>query len=442
MIRIGNRDFFPEKHTYIMGILNVTPDSFSDGSHFKELDAALRHVEEMVREGADIIDIGGESTRPGADPVDAEEEISRVLPVIEAVTERFDIPLSLDTYKASTARMGAEAGVHMINDIWGLKGDRDMAAVVGASGLPVCISHNRNDTDYSDFVTDVISDLKESIDIASRNGITPDRIILDPGVGFAKTLEQNLEIIAGLRRISDIGYPVLLGVSRKSVIGRTLGLDVKDRLEGSLAAAAWGVMHGAGFLRVHDVQAHVRLVRMLEAIGAYACPESRGETGALADGKPYAHTAYLSFGSNMGDRQGYIDKALKLLEEDPQIGIVKVSSVIETAPYGGVEQDPFLNGAVMIRTAYAPEALLDRINEIELLCDRVRRIRWGPRTLDLDILLYDDEIIDTRRLTVPHTDMANRDFVLDPLCEIAPDVIHPVLGVSVKEMRDNLKHRS
>ena len=188
---IGNTTFDEDK-TYVCGILNVTPDSFSDGGKFNKLDAALYHAEEMIEEGAMLIDIGGESTRPGYTMISDEEEIERVVPVIEALKSRFDVPLSLDTYKSKVAKAGIESGIDLINDIWGLKYDKAMAKVVADSGLPICIMHNRDNTDYTDFMTDVVSDLKESVDMAITAGIERDKLILDPGVGFAKNLEQNI----------------------------------------------------------------------------------------------------------------------------------------------------------------------------------------------------------------------------------------------------------
>ncbi len=265
-MRIGSRDFDTDNHTYVMGILNVTPDSFWDGGKYRGMDVALGHVAQMIRDGADIIDIGGESTRPGATPVEAADEIERVLPVIEAVRDRFDIPVSLDTYKNTVAWAGIGAGVDMINDVWGLKGDERMAEVIAQSHVPVCIMHNRENERYSDIVTDVISDLKNSIEIASNAGIPDENIMIDPGIGFAKDHDQNMKLMAHLDELRSLGYPVLLGTSRKSMIGQALDLPAGERLEGSLATTAWGMQHGVSFVRVHDVKEHVRLIRMIEAI--------------------------------------------------------------------------------------------------------------------------------------------------------------------------------
>ena len=262
---IGNTTFDEDK-TYVCGILNVTPDSFSDGGKFNKLDAALYHAEEMIEEGAMLIDIGGESTRPGYTMISDEEEIERVVPVIEALKSSFDIPLSLDTYKSKVAKAGIESGIDMINDIWGLKYDKAMAKLVADSGLPVCIMHNRDNTDYNDFMTDVILDLKESVDIATAAGIDKGKIILDPGVGFAKDLEQNIIVMKELDRLNEFNLPILLGTSRKSVIGLTLDLPKDERVEGTLVTTVLAVIKGCMFVRVHDVKENVRTIKMAEAL--------------------------------------------------------------------------------------------------------------------------------------------------------------------------------
>lgn len=263
---IGNKDFDVNNHTYVMGILNVTPDSFSDGGKWNEMDAALAHVEQMLAEGMDILDIGGESTRPGYTMISDEEEIARVVPVIEAVKARFDVPVSLDTYKAGVAKAGIDAGIDLVNDIWGLKYDGKMAAVIAESKLPCCLMHNRKNEDYIDYIKDVLADLQETLDIAEKAGIARDKIILDPGVGFAKSYEQNLQIIKELSALNVFGLPVLLGTSRKSVVGLTLDLPRDERVEGTLATTVLGVQQHAAFVRVHDVKENVRAIKMTEAI--------------------------------------------------------------------------------------------------------------------------------------------------------------------------------
>lgn len=265
-MRIGNREYAATGHTYVMGILNVTPDSFSDGGKWNRKEQALKRVEEMLAEGADMIDIGGESTRPGYVPISEEEEIDRVAPVIESVKAEFDVPVSLDTYKGQVAEAGIAAGADMINDIWGLKHDDKIASVISKSNLPCCLMHNRKNPVYTSFLEEVAEDLSESVRLAEQAGIDKGKILLDPGVGFAKSYEQNLEVIRHLEKLSELGYPLLLGCSRKSVVGLTLELPVDQRVEGTLVTTVMGVMKGCMFVRVHDVKENVRAVKMTEAI--------------------------------------------------------------------------------------------------------------------------------------------------------------------------------
>ena len=265
-MRIGSRDFATTGHTYIMGILNVTPDSFSDGGKFNQIDAALKHAEEMIRDGADVIDIGGESTRPGYTKISDEEETGRVVPVIEAVKKEFEIPISVDTYKSGVAEAAAQAGADLINDIWGLKYDARMAEVIAKSGLACCLMHNRDNTEDRNFMEDVKQDLRETIALAKAAGIADDKIILDPGVGFAKSYENNLEVIRRLKEFNELKYPVLLGTSRKSVIGLTLDLPAAERVEGTIVTTVMAVEAGCMFVRVHDVKENHRAIQMAEAI--------------------------------------------------------------------------------------------------------------------------------------------------------------------------------
>ena len=264
---IGNKQFPLETHTYIMGILNVTPDSFSDGGNYNSVDAALFQVEKMLAEGCDIIDVGGESTRPGFTEISVKEECERVVPVIQAIKARFDVPISLDTYKYEVAKEGILAGADMINDIWGLKYDNgEMAEVIAAHKVACCLMHNRRNVQYNVFLQDVLQDLKESIAIAQKAGIASDKIILDPGVGFAKSYEQNLEILKNLEVFKSLGYPMLLGTSRKSVIGLTLDLPSNQREEGTLVTTTKAVWAGYQFVRVHDCEKNKRAIQMAEAI--------------------------------------------------------------------------------------------------------------------------------------------------------------------------------
>ena len=265
-MRIGQRDFRTKGHAYVMGILNVTPDSFSDGGKYNDLDQALYHVEKMITDGLDIVDVGGESTRPGYTQISAQEEIERVTPVIEAIKSRFNVPISLDTYKSEVAKAGIAAGVDMINDIWGLKYDENMAQVIAESGLPCCLSHNRKEMKYKNLIEEMFWDLEASLELASSKGIAYDKIILDPGIGYGKSYENNLEISDNLQKFHSLGYPLLLGASRKSVVGMGLDLPVNDRMEGTLVTTVYGVQRGVMFVRVHDVKENARAVKMTEAI--------------------------------------------------------------------------------------------------------------------------------------------------------------------------------
>ena len=263
-----NQKEFDSQCCHIMGILNVTPDSFSDGGKWNQMDRALLHTEEMIRDGAEIIDIGGESTRPGYQKVTEDEEIERVVPYIRAVREKFNIPVSIDTYKAKVARAAVEAGAGLINDIWGFKGDPKMAETAAALRVPCCVMHNRNleTHPYHNLMEDVLNDLKESIRLGLDAGVRPEHIITDPGIGFGKTLEDNLVVMKHLERLKELGYPILLGTSRKSMIGLTLSLPVEERVEGTVATTVFGVMKGCSFVRVHDVKENYRAMKMTEAM--------------------------------------------------------------------------------------------------------------------------------------------------------------------------------
>lgn len=273
---IGNREFDTKNGVYVMGILNVTPDSFSDGGLWTERAAALRQAGRMAEEGAAIIDIGGESTRPGHTPVSAEDEAARVLPIVEAVKRETGLPVSIDTYKAEVARAALEAGADMVNDIWGLRRDGgEMAALIAGTGAACCLMHNRERAEYADFMADMLSDLRETLAIADRAVIARSSIVLDPGIGFGKTYEQNLIAMNRLDELLAFGCPVLLAASRKSVIGLTLDLPADQRLEGTIATTVAGVLRGAAFVRVHDVKENLRAARMALAIRREAGLDAR-----------------------------------------------------------------------------------------------------------------------------------------------------------------------
>ncbi len=283
------------QRTYIMGILNATPDSFSGDGLVNEADmvaAALARAKRMLAEGADILDIGGESTRPGSAPVSADEELKRVIPIIRAIRAETDVVISIDTSKAIVAQAALAAGADMVNDVWGLRLDSDMAAVVAEAGVPIILMHNRSHPKhaaidptlggryvgiaYENLIEDVKRELAHSIHLAHQAGISDDKIILDPGLGFGKTVEQNLELIQHLGEIKAMGYPILLGASRKSFIGYTLNLPPDQRAEGTAATTVIGIDRGADIVRVHDVQINVRVARMTDAIVRRTSPISHG----------------------------------------------------------------------------------------------------------------------------------------------------------------------
>jgi dihydropteroate synthase len=265
-MQIGTHEFDTDRKVYVMGILNVTPDSFSDGGKWNDRDAALFHTEQMIADGAAIIDVGGESTRPGYTMISDEEEIARTAPVIESIKSRFDISISIDTYKSGVVEAAISAGADLVNDIWGLKYDENMARLIAEKNVSCCLMHNRGNAEYSNFMEDMLADLKETVALAKKAGIADDKIILDPGVGFAKSYENNLEAIQKVGRLKELGYPVLLGTSRKSVVGLTLDTDKNERVEGTLVTTVFGVQQGCAFVRVHDVKENVRAIQMTQAI--------------------------------------------------------------------------------------------------------------------------------------------------------------------------------
>ncbi|PSK06680.1 dihydropteroate synthase [Brevibacillus porteri] len=254
------------ERTLVMGILNVTPDSFSDGGRYVDVDAALAQARVMVEAGADLIDIGGESTRPGSEAVDEATELDRVLPVIRTLSQELSVPLSIDTYKAAVAERAILEGAHIINDVWGAKRDPRMAEVAARLDVPIILMHNREDTDYHDFFPNYIEDLRESVQIALQAGVKQERIILDPGIGFVRTVEQNLETMRRLDDLVGLGYPVLLATSRKRMIGHVLDLPVDERVEGTAATVALGAAKGCHMVRVHDVKEMKRVTKMMDAM--------------------------------------------------------------------------------------------------------------------------------------------------------------------------------
>lgn len=254
------------KETVVMGILNVTPDSFSDGGKFNNIEAAVNQAKKMVADGAKIIDVGGESTRPGYERISDQEEINRIVPVIRALAAEVQVIISVDTYKAEVARQAILAGAHIINDIWGAKSEPEIAKVAAELNVPIILMHNREKAVYKNFWTDVKGDLEESVAIAHAAGVPDKHIILDPGIGFAKNTKENILMMQHLDDLAEMGYPVLLATSRKSMIGNVLGLPVTERLEGTGSTIAYGIEHGSHIIRVHDVKEMTRIARMTDVL--------------------------------------------------------------------------------------------------------------------------------------------------------------------------------
>lgn len=262
----GHELIFGER-TLIMGILNLTPDSFSDGGDFVSVDKAVEHAKQMLQEGADIIDIGGESSRPGHTRINAEEELRRVIPVIKRLKDETNAIISLDTIRSEVAEEGIKNGVHIINDIWGFQEDEGLAFVAAKYGTPVILMHNQNGTEYEgDMVDEIKRFFEKSLKIAKDAGVSDDNIILDPGIGFGKTPEQNMVVMSRLGEIKSMGYPVLLGTSRKSMIGKILDLPPKARTEGTIATTVLGIVQGVDIVRVHDVLQNLRAAKVTDAI--------------------------------------------------------------------------------------------------------------------------------------------------------------------------------
>lgn len=266
-IKCGDKTLELGTKTYIMGILNVTPDSFSDGGDFFTVDQAVAHAQAMVRAGADIIDVGGESTRPNHMEVSADEELKRILPIVKKLVQVLDTPISVDTSKAVVAKEVLKAGARIINDIWGLKKDQEMAEVIARYQGSVVIMHNQHGTEYEiDIIEEIKRSLKESVELALEAGVGSENIILDPGIGFGKTPEQNMVVMARLSEFNELGYPMLLGTSRKSMLGKILDLPPKERVEGTLATTVMGIMQGIDIVRVHDIKENFRAARVTDAI--------------------------------------------------------------------------------------------------------------------------------------------------------------------------------
>ena len=423
--RIIHRDKFLsalKTSPQLMGILNVTPDSFSDGGRHSDLAAAVARARAIVADGAAIVDVGGESTRPGHVPVPEDEELRRVVPALEALAE-LDAPISIDTSKAKVAREAARLGACVINDVWGLQRDPGMADAVADTDSAVVVMHNRERTDGTiDILDDVERFFERSLNLAAGAGVPFGRILLDPGVGFGKTPEQNHSCIWNLDRFRRFGAPVLVGLSRKSFIGRITGAALDNRLPGTLAADTIALMRGASVLRVHDVAENRAALDIFKTLSAAARPSARLEDDGRA-------RIVLALGGNVGDKTLSLRRALRAIAGEPGIELTAVSRLYRTAPWGKKDQDWFVNACALGLTRLAPAALLERMKALEVDLGRVSTERWGPRVIDIDLVAYDDISLRSEKLTLPHPELFNRAFVLAPLAEIAPDLI--IAGVRV-----------
>ncbi len=414
------------RHTpALMGILNVTPDSFSDGGRHFEPAAAAARASAMVAEGAAIVDVGGESTRPGHVPVSAEEELRRVGPVLEALAQDFNSPISIDTSKAAVAREAARLGACVINDVWGLQRDPGMADAVADTGSAVVVMHNRERADGTiDILDDVERFFERSLNLAAGAGVPFVRILLDPGVGFGKTPEQNHSCIWNLDRFRRFGAPILIGLSRKSLIGRIIGAEVDRRLLGTLAADTIALMRGASVLRVHDVAEHRAALDIFKTLSAAA----QATAAPNDDGRA---RIVLALGGNVGDKALSLRRALRAIASEPGVELTAVSRLYRTAPWGKTDQDWFVNACALGLTRLPPETLLERMKALEIELGRVSTERWGPRVIDIDLIAYGEISLKSEKLTLPHPELFNRAFVLAPLAEIAPDLV--IAGVRVSD---------
>lgn len=403
---------FDTKMPILMGILNVTPDSFSDGGAYENLDAALAHAERMREEGAVIIDVGGESTRPGAEPVKPEQEIARILPVVQALVER-GICVSIDTRHAEVAQAAVQAGAAVINDVSGFR-DAAMVEVARSCEAGLVVMHMQgepetmqNEPVYTDVVNEVRDYLKERTAKLEAVGIAPERICIDPGPGFGKTAKQTIELVRNFQEFVRLGYPVMAALSRKGYIGYAYGIDEPQARDvASATEALMACELGASVLRTHNVAETAK---------------------ALKDLRPQV---LLGLGCNVPlvahpgeEREGKIailNQAITELCTLPDSQIIDISSFYESEPAYYLDQDVFVNAAVLLRSGLAPKELLKYLHAIENSLGRVREIENGPRTCDIDIIDYQLYVVDTDLLTLPHPRALERDFVVKPVLELCP----------------------
>lgn len=423
--------------TLVMGILNVTPDSFSGDGVAGGLDAAVARAEALVAAGADILDLGGESTRPGHEPVSEAAELARVVPILERLAGRLPVPISIDTRKAAVAEAALARGATIVNDVSGLTYDPRLVEVTARAGASLIIGHwrRRQPDDPDDVIEWLAGGLAESVRMATAAGIPRTQIIVDPGLGFAKLPPVSLAILGRLRELrARLGLPVLIGASRKGFIGQVLGQPVEGRLHGSLATVAMSVAAGMDAVRVHDVGPAVEIARMSEAI----------EYG-WSDPVPRWTPIYLGLGANLGDRAATIARAIRELDAERQIRVLRRASLYETAPVGVTEQPAFLNTVVEALTTLSGRPLLETVKRVERTLGRQSRERWGPREIDIDVLLHGATRLEEPGLEIPHRQMWERLFVLEPLAELRPDLTGPddrPIWEHVAELRQQQEGRS
>jgi len=422
-----------------MGVVNVTPDSFSDGGEWFGADAAIQHGLDLVAQGADIVDVGGESTRPGAQRIEAAEELRRVGPVIEGLV-RAGVHVSVDTMRAQVAEYALQAGARLVNDVSGGLADPDMARLVAQSGARYVLVHWRGHSSdmyaratYHDVVAEVRDELASRVDDVVKAGVTPEQIVLDPGLGFGKRLEHNWPLLTHLRDLAVLNghtFPVLVGASRKRFIGRLLAApDGTPRPfaasdDATVAMTALAAASGAWCVRVHQVPANADAVRVAAAWTAAAGTATAGTAAVVA------RAAVLAIGANLGDRLATLRQAIAAIAKLPGTTVLRTSPVYETAPVGGPAQPEYLNAVLIAETILAPRELLARLNGIEADAGRVREVRFGPRTLDIDIISYSGETSDDPVLTLPHPRAHERAFVLAPWHDIDPAATLPAGSVA------------
>ena len=407
---------FDTKMPIIMGILNVTPDSFSDGGLYDDMQGALDHAHEMLKQGAHIIDVGGESTRPGSESVSEQEELARVIAVVRALSAE-DVCISVDTRHASVARECVKAGASIINDVSGFR-DPAMVDVAANCDAGLVVMHMKGDepatmqknAEYDDVVAEVRDYLRDQARMLEASGVAHDRICIDPGPGFGKTAQQTLDLVRNIQEYVHLGYPVMAALSRKSYIGAKYNIEEASQRDiASAAEALLACEQGASVFRVHNVAVHVE---------------------ALKDLRPYA---LIALGCNVAlvaepgeEREAKIaqlNMAIADMCALPDTQIIDVSSFYESEPAYYEDQEPFVNAVVLLRTGIPPKELLDYLHAIENKLGRVRTLANGPRTCDLDILDYQMYVCSSDVLTLPHPRIAERDFVVKPLLEILPNHI-------------------